>query len=513
MAGSASRGGRGTSGAAPNHAGLSTPAPTATDRDAKAEMRVDAATAAAQAVGSAVLTHGVGAPVVAPGGETAGPPTAVNLVTPVSGVVQTLTPLEYGLNIWAGSAPAAACVGSAFSSAGAAGAAAAVPHRAPSSTSDGSTIRQPPAPLTRSSRKGKGPASLSGPNFKPPARPPRAATNNVGSSSSAVAILGRRPSTAVATVGDIQLVLAEVRALAEVAHELKGDFTATGGAIDTNGLVVSGVRDAIAAFDTKLDTAINNMVNNSATVGDGNHPAVDTKKAVNEVGFEQMERVRVELRNAIVRQLANATSSEGVYSSSDGYRDSILKAVDEALSLGVEGSQTWLMGVILMPARRKGGQPVSVRPLVPLARVRSHYMQAIKKRATAAWCNAVGENVGTISVVKAGEWRAEAAYHETTVGFKGVVAGVHILFVIIGATGRIKAPTKTGEGVVFEATAGHVALVSVMIRNFLEQAAQMTTDNTIGDALYLHWVAETARTEAHFPADGVRDGLCLLEDK
>jgi len=514
MAGAALGRGRGASRVLPLTAGPVALAPTTEDREAKDEMRVEAATAAAQAAAEAVLSNGVVAPVVAPVvasiRTSPGPPEAVSLTAAVGGVQQTLTPSEYAINFGAGPSSAVASVSAAPPSAG--GAAAATPT--PAAVVVGASIRQPPPLPTRSSRMGKGPARPAVPAFKPPARPPRATSSKPGSSTPAATVAGGRSPTANATVVDIQLVLAHLSALSQVASDLKDDFSAMRGSMDTHGLVVAEVRETTATLSNTLDAKISDMTCRATTGGNGSQPAVDTKEECDMEGYEQMESVRAELRNIIIRQLSNATSSESVYSSSDGYRDSIIEAVNKVLSLGEEGSQAWLPGVITTPARRSGGSPVFVRPLIPLQRVRGHYPQALRKRVTAAWCNAVGENARTIAVVRAGEWRTESAYLQTTGGFKGIVAGLNVFFVIIGATGRIKSPTKTGEGVVIEATAGHVALVSVMVCTFLEQAAQMTPENAVGDALHLQWVAETARIEAHLPTDGeVHDGLRLLADK
>jgi len=500
---------------------MATPAPTLAERTAKNEMRAKDAAASAITVTDDVTL--VGTP----------PPAPVAINTVVGGMHLVLSQPEYLVNAAASLQPQ-----SAVSAASAASVPTTPSAAAGSSTADDGAPRAsardgkgalPTPPTTATKAKGKrkapaGPAHPASGRFKKPARPMRSlpvigglrsAPGSLPGGAAAAAAessAGANPTLMKAMTAALEPFFQEVKELIDTVMELKDDVSTMKTKLDTNGQVMEGVR----AATTKIEESLQQSGTTSAAVaaggaatrqGDEQRDHKDDFSA-----YKDVERVRSRVRASLSSTFASILDSGDVIPDGDTYRDLIHMEAQTELNLDEDAAHDWLMGTVTVPPRRAGAPTTVTRVLVVLLRVKSHWVQALKKRILNAYFHTIEMDERLVQATDALGWIEGYKYFESVVGRKGILAALAAALTMTGGGVRIVKPSGVGDGTVIEATTRHFAFVCAVVRGAFDQAAGANTDASIGEAFYQQLEVEQERVDVNLPTDNcVHDGLRLTD--
>jgi len=238
------------------------------------------------------------------------------------------------------------------------------------------------------------------------------------------------------------------------------------------------------------------------------------RKAKAALGFKNMEKVRRVFRRMLMDHIAKTNKTKLVYPDMAATWDILVQASQEALTLTTQLAKDFLMDFILVPTRADPTEAVSKRASVPLLRVKPHLLQALKERTIAVFLRALGLSKAEMTAVLAGKWLDLNAYMQSAMGFQAILAAVKEFFIFLGAADRIIISDSVGTTEVVECALGHFALVSCLVRSFLETVAGVRSGrrNGVGEGMVEYWVEEVGRVDSFLPCHtAVHDGLRLLD--
>ena len=536
----------GSSSAAPTT--TATPPPSSDDRHAKSELRASARAAARATGGSSATAPSSSLAAAAAaavsmskaGSSTAsGQPAApVSLVINVDGVPQQLSPVEYEMNTQK----------ELISSPSVAVPSAAVPPAAGGARRKAPAIRKAPAlSVAKAAGKSKGrgaggrfgmpthaagsaspatgsekrPTSATGAAKAMEAAFPPTSTAQMSYSASDSAAAGAPAAAAAAATlsqmqtavesavtAGVQPLMVIVTQLATAVSKMQDDVKVLSNAIMTQGLSQVEVRKALAKLEEKLGAGVETLLEKAEEAG---APAVKDEK-IDSDGHRQIERVRARLRAKLATTLGAANKSSDALPDKETYRDLVLLEVQDELNTDEVEGQVWLSTAITVPSRGSGDEPLTARPLVPLLRVRAHFLQALKKRVLQAFFTAIGVSPLTMTVSTAIEWKEEDKYIKSSIGRKALVSATSAALVSVGAGWRVIQPTKVGDEPVVETTLAVVSLVATFVRAALDDAANTAGTHGVGDNLTEKIAAEQARIEQNWKMDkNVQHGIRLID--
>lgn len=191
-----------------------------------------------------------------------------------------------------------------------------------------------------------------------------------------------------------------------------------------------------------------------------------------------------------------------------------LDVTQNSLGFTKEQATDWLLKSVRLPSRRDPAVLVRMRTCVPILRVKPHTTQAWKESIIPVYLSAMNVTRAAVAKPDAVQWLHNDAYFRSVLGYAGALNGTERFLVLVGAGNRVKHPTTVGGSKVIEATLGHVAVVTTMVRMFLEIKAEIRPARRggIGEGIYDVWVSEVARLNAFLPSDSEEhNGLILVD--
>ena len=200
--------------------------------------------------------------------------------------------------------------------------------------------------------------------------------------------------------------------------------------------------------------------------------------------YKDVERVRLRVRATLSSNFAKILDSGDVIPDGDAYRDLIHMEAQTELNLDEDAAHDWLMGAVTVPPRRAGASTTVTRVLVVLLRVKSHWVQALKKRILNAYFRTIEEDERLVQADSASRCIEGHKYFASVVGRKGILAALAAALTMTGGGARVVRPKGVGDSTVIEATTRHFALVCAVVRGALDHAAGISTDTSIGEAFY-----------------------------
>lgn len=191
-----------------------------------------------------------------------------------------------------------------------------------------------------------------------------------------------------------------------------------------------------------------------------------------------------------------------------------LNVTQSSLGFTTEQATDWLLKSVRLPSRRDPAVLVRMRTCVPVLRVKPHLTQAWKESVIPVYLSAMNVTRAAVTKPDAVQWLHNDAYFRSVLGYAGALSGTERFLVLVGAGSRVKHPTTVGGSKVIEATLGHVAVVTTMVRMFLEIKAEIRPARRggIGEGIYDVWVSEVARLNVFLPSDSEEhNGLVLVD--
>ena len=210
--------------------------------------------------------------------------------------------------------------------------------------------------------------------------------------------------------------------------------------------------------------------------------------------------------------LGAANKSSDALPSMETYRDLVLLEVQDKLNMDEVEVQVLGSTAMTVASHGSGDEPLTARTLVPLLRVRAHFLQALKQRVLQAFFTAIGVSPLTMTVSTAIKWKEGGKYIKSSIGCKSLVSAALAALMSVGAGWRVIQPTKVGVEPVVETTLAVVSLVATFVRAALDDATNTAGTHGVGDNLTQKIASEQARIEQNWKRDNtIQHGIRLIE--
>jgi len=317
--------------------------------------------------------------------------------------------------------------------------------------------------------------------------------------------------TKIDTLGVSQEKLASVIAKMEQSHASVEDKLKTVismiSALDESD--DSGVESTDSDGDSTMSVGVNDKKHKRRKSQKNSHRS----KKSND-GYKNMDKVRRAFRRILMEHIGKTNITKLIYPDMVASWDLLAQAAQESLGVTAQQAKDYLMDYILVPTRADPKEAVSKRASVPLLRVKPHLMQTLKERLVMTFLRALGLAKTDMTSVLAGKWLDGDKYMKSALGFKAILEAVKELFVFLGATDRIIIAQSVGAMEVVECAVGHFALVTGLVRSYLELVAGVRSGrrNGVSEGMLEYWMEEVGRVDCFLPNDTfVHDGLRLLD--
>lgn len=233
--------------------------------------------------------------------------------------------------------------------------------------------------------------------------------------------------------------------------------------------------------------------------------------------LKTLSAVRNLCRKTLVEAMLTTNVSAEAFLDAPMVKEHVHAAVRAVLGVQEEAVQGYLDSSLPFPVRQTSGQPIKARVSGKLGLVMPHLLQGIRRLVMPVYFNTLNLPIQRVTNDLCRLWLENDKYTHSDVGTEGVIAAVSALCRRWSAKTRVVDRPAVGDHPHVVTTVGVYALVSLLVRNHLEDVVTVKkeTSRTEDDkkpAMYEQWRQELVRVSSFMPWDDkVHRGLRLID--
>lgn len=255
-----------------------------------------------------------------------------------------------------------------------------------------------------------------------------------------------------------------------------------------------------------------------ASVGqDWNSLPLKAKQEVANKNLKTLSAVRDLCKKTLVQAMLTANVSSDAFLDAPKVKEHVHAAVRTILGVSEEVVDEYLDSSLYFPVRRAAGDPVKIRVSSKLGLVMPHLLQGIRRLVIPVYFNSLQMPVQKATDDLCRLWLASDKYTNSDVGTSSVTAALTTLCRRWGAKSRVIDQPAVGDLPHVVTTLGMYALVSLLVRNHLEDVIGTSNESRRADddkkpTMHDQWRQELVRVSRFLPMDDkVHSGLRLVD--